>query len=59
MSNLFQGETDENANETEKEATKEEADENMTPAFPNGRRVSQVNQQCCNGFQESKACLIL
>ena len=45
---------DENQNET-----KTEDDEAMKPAFPNGRRVSMANTQCCNGFQESKTCNIL
>ena len=58
---IFQGEPeqDENANETDKMTKEDAGDEEMTPAFPNGRRVSQVQTQCCNGFQESKACNIL
>ena len=44
---------DENQNETKPE------DEGLKPAFPNGRRVSMANTQCCNGFQESGVCNIL
>lgn len=47
---------DENENETKAAETESIK---MTPAFPNGRRVSQVQTQCCNGFQESGVCQIL
>ena len=46
---------DENQNDT-KSADEEPG---ITPAFPNGRRVSMANTQCCNGFQESGVCNII
>ena len=57
---LFQNEekTDVNDNETTK-VEKTEAEPLMAPAFPNGRRVSQVDQQCCGGFKKSGICLIM
>ena len=51
---------DVNDNETTKAApvTKEDAEELLAPAFPNGRRVSQVDQACCGGFKKAGVCVI-
>ena len=51
---------DVNDNETTKVApmTKEDAEPLLAPAFPNGRRVSQVDQACCGGFKKSGVCVI-
>ena len=60
-SSIFQGEgkTDENDNEATEEAVKEtNAEPLLAPAFPNGRRVSQVDQACCGGFKKSGICVI-
>ena len=48
-----------NDNETTKVATKEDAEPLLAPAFPNGRRVSQVDQQCCGGFKKSGVCAVM
>ena len=58
---FFQGDgkTDENANEaTEAVAEETNAEPLLSPAFPNGRRVSQVDQACCGGFKKSGICVI-
>ena len=31
----------------------------LKPAFPDGRRVSNGQTQCCNGFNQSGACNII
>merc|ERR1711997_1084268 len=42
---------DENANEKTVVESGKTSEDLLTPAFPsNGRRVSQVDQQCCGGF---------
>ena len=49
---------DENGNDTGKDA--DDGGETMLkPAFPDGRRVSAVQTQCCNGFNQSGVCNIL
>jgi hypothetical protein len=56
---------DENANEQTKAAAENHAEdsakaaETLIPAFPNGRRVSNVQTQCCNGFKTSGVCNLL
>lgn len=51
------------ADEKVEEEVQEEADKGdllVEPAFPDGRRVSNVDAQYCNGFKPtSRACVVL
>merc|ERR1712008_391273 len=51
---------DENANEKTVVESGKTSEDLLTPAFPsNGRRVSQVDQQCCGGFKQSGVCSVM
>ena len=51
---------DENANEKTVVESGKTSEDLLTPAFPsNGRRVSQVDQQCCGGFKQSGVCNVM